>query len=850
MMDLKELQKWFECEPKWLQDCLRRLIEKSLLSQKDYTDLLAICKDEATGKNVNFSGIQEGSLVLQQSTKTIRLESIANISGINALCSDKPLTFGKEPICIIYGRNGSGKSGYVRLLKHACGVKNPGNLLSNVFMDKTQPLTAEFTFAVEDKRKSFKWTGEPIADLRGIEIYDTACGLVYINEENEVAYEPWILYLFTQLTEACTKLASLINAEIDGMISSKPNFPSVYELTQAFIWYTNISESTTHSEVEKETAWTPADKEELNEINKRLIETKPSEKASDLRRQAHLIKELVYDLKNLTKSLKDPKCNEYIKVKKDALEKRKAADEDAAKVFSRAPLAGIGSETWRLLWEAARKYSNEHAYKTKVFPYVTTDARCVLCQRKLDQESIDRFVSFEEYVKGELQQIALEAEQKFKTSFELLPDVPTAEMITMRIEAARISDQDTRAMVIEYAKKIAARKQTVLSACKITDISALPEKTALISLVQIARILYKKARSYDQDAAGLNRPKLEQRCRELKAREWLNQQLQTINKEIVRLTAIKQLKNALNLTKTTALSRRKSILTEELITNAYIQRFHDELRGLMAKNISIDLEKTRTEVGRVYHHIFLKNANVNVGTMEILSEGEFRIVSLAAFLADTEGRGSKTTFIFDDPISSLDHVYERVTAQRLIKLSMTRQVIVFTHRLSLVGYLRKYAEKNKIKPEIVCLSCYRTGQISDLPINLKNTNRAVNDLLNKPIADAKKAFKKGDDIVYENVARNICINIRVLIERIVEMDLLNEVVRRFSEEVNTKGKIGALAKITEEDCSFVDEYMTKYSMYEHSQSEEVIIPLPPPDEIESDLNEIKRFIENVRSRNK
>ena len=343
---------------------------------------------------------------------------------------------------------------------------------------------------------------------------------------------------------------------------------------------------------------------------------------------------------------------------------------------------------------------------------------------------------------------------------------------------------------------------------------------------------------------------LEQRSRDLKAREWLNQQRQTINKEIVRLTAIKQLKDALDLTNTTALSRRKSSLTEELITNAYIQRFHDELIGLKAKHISVDLEKTRTEVGRVYHRIFLKNTNVDVGTMEILSEGEFRIVSIAAFLADTEGRGSKTTFIFDDPISSLDHVYEEVTAQRLVRLSMTRQVIVFTHRLSLVGYLTKYAEKNKIKSEIVCLSCYRTGQVTDLPINLKRTDKAVNDLLNKHLADAKKAFKNGDDIVYENVARSICIDIRVLIERMVEMDLLNEVVRRFCEEVNTKGKIGALAKITEEECSFVDEYMTKYSRYEHSQSEEVIIPLPPPNEIESDLKAIKSFIENVRSRNK
>ena len=234
--------------------------------------------------------------------------------------------------------------------------------------------------------------------------------------------------------------------------------------------------------------------------------------------------------------------------------------------------------------------------------------------------------------------------------------------------------------------------------------------------------------------------------------------------------------------------------------------------------------------------------------MEILSEGEFRIVSLAAFLADTEGRGSKTTFIFDDPISSLDHIYEEITAQRLVRLSMTRQVIVFTHRLSLVGYLTKYTKKYDIKSEIVCLSQYHIGKVTDLPINLKSTSKAVNFLLNESLAKAKKAFEKSD-IDYENVARGICSNIRILIERIVEMDLLNEVVRRFCEEVNTKGKIGALAKITESDCSFIDEYMTKYSKYEHSQSEEAPIPLPFPDEIENDLNEIKRFIVNVNNRN-
>lgn len=847
-MDFDELEIWFENIPKWLQDCARRLIEKGSLEKKDYLDLLAISKKEAIGQIIDFSGIPKGSLACQESMKSIRLESIANICGINALCSDRPLEFGKTPICIVYGRNGSGKSGYVRLLKHACGIRNPGKLLSNVFINNDKPFSAEITFTEEGQKKSTNWNGKPIKKLSGIEIYDTNCGLIYIKQENEVAYEPWILQLFSKLTEACTYLASLIKSEKESKVSSKPDFPNVYESTISFNWYKNISERTTRDEVENKTAWTSLDQKELNEINKRLAEINPSEKAIDLRRQISLIKELVNGLKYLAKSFNNYKCNEYINAKKSAGKKRKFAKEHANKVFSKAPLDGIGTYEWRLLWDAARNYSSKHAYKTEVFPCISTDARCVLCQHKLDKKSRERFISFEEYVRGELQQIAERAERKFKELEDLLPDIPENEIINTKMDAAGIFNQDTRVMIAKYIKAIELRKKKLLSKKRIAEISGTPSNKALINLIQIARNFSRKARAYKQDALGQNRTVLEEISKELNARKWLNQQSKSIYKEINRLISIKHLENALSLMNTTLLSRRKSILSEKLITNAYIQRFHDELKKLEAEHISIDLQKSRTEVGKVYHRIFLKNTNTNVKTMEILSEGEFRIVSLAAFLADTEGRDSKATFIFDDPISSLDHVYEEVIAKRLIELCNARQVIVFTHRLSLFGYLTKYAEKANIKREIVCLNCYRIGQVTDLPINLKKTDRAVNFLLNEYLAKAKKALKKGE-IDYENIARSLCSNIRILIERVVEKDLLNEVVTRFSPEVNTKNKIGTLAKITEKDCTFIDDYMTKYSRYEHSQSDEAPIPLPSPNEIEKDLNKIKSFIENLHSRN-
>ena len=848
-MDISELQKWFARRPKWQQDCAQRLIQNGQLSQQDIVELVSMCKSEAIGQKVGYNSSILDSLARHEPENAFQLAAISNITGINALSSRNPLNFENNPLCIVYGRNGSGKSGYVRLLKHACGSRNPGKLLPNVFVKDKVPQTAQFQLIKNGQTSIKQWTGTSIPELKGVEIYDTSCGLVYINEENEVAYEPWLLRLFTLLISACTNVASVIRAEIETLTSNKPQMPPGYTNTSAATWYANINVNTTIEEVGNKTIWSDTDERKLQNLYQRLSEANPEEKAHDVRTRAQYIKNLVRDMKDLLKNFSDLRCDQYLRAKKDALEKRNAADDASQKVFSNAPLAGIGSKTWRSLWEAARKYSEEHAYPAIAFPNIEIGSKCVLCQQELDAASRDRLNSFEKFIKSELEEQAKKAEKKLDDLTASFLDVSPDDEIRMRLNAAQISNLEMIATVLDFFDEIRNRKESIQHANQLCDILPLPEKAPLIDLLRSARKLLKNAREYDIDARNQNRQQLLQETNELNAQKWLSQQRIAVQSEISRLKKIKQLKDAIKLTDTAALSHRKSILAEELITSMYIQRFQKELDGLNAKSISVALKKTRTEIGKVYHKIILKDADDNIRTSEILSEGELRIVSLAAFLADTEGRDSKTPFIFDDPISSLDHVYEEVTAKRLVNLSTTRQVIVFTHRLSLIGYLSKYAEKIGTKPKIVCLSQYHPGQVTDLPINLKRTDKAINVLLNERLAEIKKAFTESDD-TFEIIARSMCSDIRILLERVVEMDLLNDVVRRFSQEVNTKGRIGALSKISEEDCNFIDDFMTKYSRYEHSQSEEAPIPLPPPDEIEQDLKAIKLFIEEIRSRNK
>lgn len=847
MVQLQELEEWFKARPKWLQDAARRLIQNGTVTEQDYTNLLATCTAEANGHAVQFSGIPAGALGVQDATMPLRLESISDVEGINALCPEKPLPFGNTPLCIVYGRNGTGKSGYVRLLKHACGARNPGELLTDIFKTGAQQQAAKLTFAEDTRSKTCTWAGQPVADLRGVDIYDTVCGLMYVDQEKEVAFEPWLLRLFTELTKVCEDLSQRIQAQIDNNPSRKPAFPPEYVETSEATWYAGITADTPIGDVENRTNWALDHETELAEANRRLAETNPAAKAAELRSRKAAILGLVKGLKELYESLSLEKCNGYFLAKTDAKTKRTAADQDAKRVFEKAPFAGIGSESWRLLWEAARKYSTEHAYTTEPFPNVAGDARCVLCQQVLDPESRDRFQSFEVFVKGELQNQAIKAEQTLKSIEAAFPGIPTAEELTLKMDAGGVADSNVRAMVADFSATLANRKQACLAAGTLDEVTSLPVCEVWTRLEALAAEIEKQAVARDEDAKGQNRPQLETMARELSARKWLNQQRQGIDAEIARLVLIQKLQAARVLASTTALSRRKSTLAEDLITNAYIQRFKDELKALKAHRLLVELRKTRAEVGRVYHRITLRNAAIPVKTSDILSEGEFRIVSLAGFLADTEGRGAKTPFIFDDPISSLDQVYEEATAQRLVALSKNRQVIVFTHRLSLVGLLEKYAKKENVDKTIVCLSRIRTGDIAELPITLTKTKPTANRFLNERVKSLKAAFQVGDT-EYEKEAKPLCSDIRLLLEQIVEVDLLGGIVRRYNPEVQTKRKIEHLAKITSDDCKFVDDMMTAYSRYEHSQPEEAPVELPKPGEIEGDLKRIVEFIECLQSR--
>lgn len=120
------LPTWFSERPQWLQIAATRLLQQPELTDKDVSELATLCQQEAEGKLPKTTFSFPATAFSQGAAGTLRLCSISDVEGINALAPKKPLEFGKGNITIVYGNNGSGKSGYVRLLKHVCGARETG----------------------------------------------------------------------------------------------------------------------------------------------------------------------------------------------------------------------------------------------------------------------------------------------------------------------------------------------------------------------------------------------------------------------------------------------------------------------------------------------------------------------------------------------------------------------------------------------------------------------------------------------------------------------------------------------------------------------------------------------------
>jgi len=138
---------------------------------------------------------------------------------VQTLVSDAGLPFAPKGITVIYGRNGSGKSGFVRILRTACRTRtdNPTKLkvLADVYGSAAGLQGAEIVVNRGAGDEIIPWTAGASAsdDMLQVAVFDSTAAQLYVDGGNQIQFLPFGLALPHKLNEVCIKLKERLETE-------------------------------------------------------------------------------------------------------------------------------------------------------------------------------------------------------------------------------------------------------------------------------------------------------------------------------------------------------------------------------------------------------------------------------------------------------------------------------------------------------------------------------------------------------------------------------------------------------------------------------------------------------------
>nr|WP_286192977.1 MULTISPECIES: AAA family ATPase [unclassified Synechococcus] len=535
--------------------------------------------------------------------------------------------------------------------------------------------------------------------------------------------------------------------------------------------------------------------------------------------------------------------------------RRKAAEAKRIRdaTFPVSVLAGTGSEPWKELWEAARRFSQEQAYPSQAFPVVDGSAHCVLCQRALDDASVQRFLQFEAFVVSTVERELRQATGTFAgmRSHLLTVDITTeavAEMLKeIRFENEALADAISAALVANEKR----REAVAFALTEDKDLAPDCPSVAPAALEVEALVRQTEARVESLRASGsADTLAMTAKVQELRARKLLAQQVPLIMSEIDRKKRLAAYGLCVNDTATKGITQKSTSVTKTSVTQKLKDSFRNELDSLGFRHIEVELKEAGGSEGILYHKLLLTRAP-GVDLPRVVSEGEQRCLSIAAFFAELSTADEPSGIVFDDPMSSLDYRWREGVARRLVHESKSRQVIVFTHDVVFLLLLKQIAEEEgvtQLDQHVRQLSKGAGVCAEELPWVAMPIKKKIGHL-KKEWQAADKLFRDGEQATYEKEAKYLYGLLREAWERALEEVLLAGTVERFRFGVQTQ-QIGKIADITAEDCRTLDAAMGKCSKWlpGHDQAPAARAPVPEPVELKADIEGLEAWVGAIRSR--
>jgi len=850
---------WVEKAPLWQRIALRMLTECVCLSEEQVETLTAVALRQA-GHEPPFGDAQDTKPItgshlgtLSSGRSGVRLAAIANPSRVNSLEANQRLEFARDGLTVIYGDNGSGKSGYARILKRTCGSRCTGKpILPNVYgTDPTVAAEAELEYEADGTSESVNWAdgkdAEPI--LPEVGYFDLECAAIQISGDNTVLLTPPGLDLLQRLADACAAVKERLASYAAALSTEAPAIavPDEFSNTRVRDVIDGLSAESDPKAIRRNTLLAPEDEKRLQS----LVEDAKNDPAQ-LLKNCGVATRALEATEKAVEELAGALGDEALRAQTDAAQKLMTA-EGAARLasqqaFSSEPLPGVGTPLWKALWQAAREYAESEGHPGEAFP--APERPCPLCQQPLDDAAKARFGRFDQYMKAAAQAAVTAARDQLASSEK--PFLEACKRVLAGSGHVDVIESDDK----ELASELRRLGDNISNMETFPDPKNAP-KLRILAQGILDKIAARKGNLTEMAAAAAaaNNPEAaasrDAEISELKARQWLSSHLGEVDKRVATLKVKAAIDTAARDCGTIKISNLVSTLAEEHVTKRLEDAFADELAQLQVRRVPVVLANSGTRRGKSMHKVQLCEAVCDVSPTEVLSEGEQKCIALAGFLAEVGLRDDDSAVVFDDPVTSLDHRWRVEVARRLAKEATRRQVIVFTHDIVFLMILLEEAALRDLAP-----TCKRLRRSHDavgicedgLPWAGMTVSKKLGVLKNRVQTDSATYRRDGEE-AYAASARVTYAMLREAWERGVEELLLNGAVERFRRSVETK-RLQKVSDVTERDIEAVEQGMSKCSrfMVGHDESAALNEPVPTPEELASDIAELETWLNAIRKR--
>ena len=864
---LEIILEWSSDRPAWQRDALRRIVQAQKLTDADITELAALCKRGRTAKP-SESDPKPRPLAASHlpanpgAGASVSLTAVKDVSAVNSLAAGQTLSFALTGITGVYGDNGAGKSGYARILKRACRARHTEAILANVYdQPPATPASATFCYSVGGTAlppESWTDTGKPQPQphpvLSAISVFDADCAAVHLKNKNEVAFRPFGLDVPDELGNACKRVKALLDtekkqqADARNAIFTTPPWKTTTAVGKALAALTHATDA---AKLEKLATLSEQEQARLTRLTEDLSKN-PATAAAEQKLKADRIKRLGDALAMIAAGTTDDVLNRLLALHRDAMAKRSAARLAAQGLFGTDSLPDVGGEVWRTLWEAARRYSTEIAYRAAPFPPTDPDTLCVLCQQPLSAEAIQRMKRFEAFIRDDTERHAQEAGAAFDAAARTLAELaislrPIADSLReVELHDLALARAVHRAMASARLRRHVVRRRLAGQEEAIPPAGPFPGAAISALVAQVT----KYAADLQKAATGDERKALEAELLELADRATLHAHMPTVKAEIERLQATHFLDNCLADTTTNTITTLGNKIADQVLTPRLRDRFSSEIIGIVGAYVRVEMVRSGGQYGSPQYQVRLL-AKPDAKVAEVLSEGEQTCVAIAAFLAELATAPHNSTLVFDDPVSSLDHKWRNKVAERLVDESAVRQVIVFTHDLIFLNDIEEAAKRKSL----LCETCHISRTLSttgivnpELPWDGMGVLARV-DALEKRARALLTIWEREDEDTYKSHARAFYDTLRAAWERALEEVAFAHVIMRHRDYIRDKDLIRVSA-LTKQDCKSWGDNFGKCCglMAGHDGSRGRNRAMPEPLELLQDAQALDAWVRDLKQR--